>query len=75
MDLDAASFADSPSRIMSDCVFSTTTMASSTNEPITRIIPNIVNTFRVYPSGYRNANVPSSAMGIAIAGTNVARQS
>ena len=51
MDLDAASFADRPSRIMSDCVFSTTTMASSTSDPITRISPNIVNTFRVNPSG------------------------
>ena len=47
IDFDAASLAESPSRCISDCVFSTTTIASSTSEPITRIRPNIVSTFSV----------------------------
>ena len=51
IDFAAASFGGSFSRSMSDCVFSTTTIASSTSEPITRMSPNIVSTFRVKPSG------------------------
>ena len=75
IDLIAASFADNPSRSMIDWVFSTTTIASSTSEPITRMRPNIVRMLSVNPSGARNANVPMSEMGMAMAGTNVARQS
>ena len=75
IDFDAASSAVRPSRIMRDCVFSTTTIASSTSEPMTSMSPNIVSTFRVKPNARRNANVPRIAIGIAIAGTNVARQS
>ena len=75
IDFEAASFAESPSRCMSDCVFSTTTIASSTSEPITRMRPNIVSTFSVKPMGWRTANVPRSEMGIARDGMSVARQS
>ena len=41
----AASFGERRSRDMSDWQFSTTTIASSTNEPMTRISPNIDSTF------------------------------
>ena len=75
MDFAAASFAERPSRRMSDCVFSTTTIASSTSEPMTRMSPNIVRTLTVKPAAPRNANDPMSEIGIASAGTNVARQS
>ena len=75
IDFDAASFAESPSAAMSVCVFSTTTIASSTSDPITRMRPNMVRMFSVKPNARRKMNVPRSAMGIAIAGTNVARQS
>ena len=42
MDFFAASFAERPSVAMRVWVFSTTTMASSTSEPITRMRPNMV---------------------------------
>ena len=51
IDFEAASFAESPSRIIRDWQFSTTTIASSTSEPITRMRPNIVSTFSVKPIG------------------------
>ena len=75
MDFAAASLAESPSRSISACVFSTTTMASSTSDPMTRINPNIVNTFIVKPNMYMNVNVPTRDTGMAMAGTNVARTS
>ncbi len=75
IDRPAASFAPIPSRAISVCVFSTTTIASSTSDPITRMSPNMVRMFSVKPNARRKMNVPRIAMGIAIAGTNVARQS
>ncbi len=75
IDFSAASRGASPSRSISDCVFSTTTIASSTSEPITRMRPNIVSTFSVKPKTCRTMNVPSSETGIATAGMKVARQS
>ena len=50
IDFAAASLAESPSRSIRDWVFSTTTIASSTSEPITRISPNIVRTLSVKPN-------------------------
>ena len=47
IDLAAASFAESPSVAISVWVFSTTTIASSTSDPITRMRPNIVSTLMV----------------------------
>ena len=55
--------------------FSTTTIASSTSEPITRISANIVRVLMVKPSGIRNTNVPISDTGIVMLGISVARQS
>ena len=55
--------------------FSTTTMASSTSDPITRIKPNMVSTLMVYPSAYSSTNAPSRDTGMATAGISVARQS
>gem|GEM_PF-3752996 len=49
MDFEAASRAERPSLSISDWQFSTTTMASSTNDPMTRIKPNIVKTLMEYP--------------------------
>ena len=47
----AASLAERRSRAISDWQFSTTTIASSTSEPMTRMSPNIVSTFSVKPIG------------------------
>ena len=46
-DFDAASRAVQPSRAMIACAFSTTTIASSTSDPMTRMSPNIVSTLSV----------------------------
>ena len=75
IDFDAASFAESPSAAMSVCVFSTTTIASSTSDPITRMRPNIVRMLIVKPNAQMNTNAARSEIGIATTGTSVARRS
>ena len=60
---------------MMPCVFSTTTMASSTREPMTRIRPNMVRVLMLYPRAYMTLKVPTSDTGMATAGMSVARQS
>lgn len=55
--------------------FSTTTIASSTREPITRISANMVSTLIVKPRAIMKMNVPMSDTGIARVGISVARQS
>ena len=54
--------------------FSTTTIASSTSNPIDNTIANMVNTFTVKPSTYKIANVPNNTTGTARVGIMVARQ-
>ena len=73
--LSVASRGESFSSWMMRITFSTTTMASSTSEPITRIRPNMVSTLMEYPSGYIIMNAPSRETGMAMAGMRVARQS
>ena len=72
---EAASFGGSFSSSMIRIQFSTTTMASSTSDPITRIRANIVRTFIENPSGTRNMNVPIRETGMAAEGISVALQS
>ena len=71
----AASAAASFSSSISRCVFSTTTMASSTTMPIARMSPNIEMVLIDMPAASRTANVPISETGMARGGTSVARQS
>ena len=73
--LTVASFGERFSVSMSRMVFSTTMMASSTREPMTRMRPNMVSTLTENPSGWRTANVPMRETGMAMAGMMVARQS
>ncbi|CSP98179.1 Uncharacterised protein [Shigella sonnei] len=59
---------------MTRSTFSTTTMASSTSNPIASTIPNIVNVLMVKPTADKIANVPRITTGTAIVGMIVARK-
>ena len=56
-------------------VFSVTTMASSTSDPITRIKANMVRRLMENPRGMRKMKVPIKLTGMVMVGINVARQS
>ncbi len=53
--------------------FSVTTIASSTSIPIAKTRAKSVNTLIEYPNARRKAKVPSSTIGIVMAGIKVAR--
>ena len=72
--LDAATLSRFSSSIRR-VVFSTTTIASSTTEPITRISANMVSTLIEYPMAAIKTNVPMMDTGIVSVGIKVARQS
>src|SRR5690349_912527 len=57
------------------CAFSMTTMASSTTNPVARVIPNNVNELMEKPNILMNAKVPISDTGMVTAGIIVALQS
>src|SRR5262245_10815806 len=71
--LRVASRADSFSSAMIRSTFSTTTMASSTSNPIASTSPNIESVLIVNPTADITPNVPSRTTGTAIVGTSVAR--
>jgi hypothetical protein len=75
IDLAVAALASRPSSSMIRMVFSTTTMASSTTMPMTRISPNMVRPLMDSPRASITAKVPSSDTGIVMAGTRVVRKS
>ena len=56
-------------------MFSTTTMASSTTNPVAIVRAIRLRLSRLYPSRYMTANVPTSDTGTATLGISVARQS
>ena len=60
---------------MCRCAFSITTIASSTTNPVARVIPNKVSELMEKPNTLMNANVPINETGIVTAGMIVARQS
>ena len=55
--------------------FSMTTMASSTTNPVAKVIPNKVSVLMEKPSALTKMNVPTSDTGMVIAGISVLRQS
>ena len=57
------------------CVFSTTTIASSTTIPMTSTSPNIVSVFIEKPKSIIRKKVPMSETGITKVGMSAARQS
>src|ERR1700722_18933487 len=71
--LRVASRGDKPSSFMMRSTFSTTTIASSTSNPIASTTPNSVSTLMENPKAYMMVKVPSSAMGTTMVGMNVAR--
>ena len=71
MALRVASSGGKPSSLMMRSTFSTTTIASSTTMPITRTMPNMVNTLIEKPSASSVANVPSKAIGTTMVGMMV----
>ena len=75
MDLAVAAFESSPSVSMIRMVFSTTTMASSTTIPMTRMRPNNVRPLIDRPMASITPKVPSSETGMVMAGTRVVRTS
>ena len=75
IDLAVASLAPRPSLSINRMVFSTTTMASSTTMPITRINPNMVSPLIDSPRASMTPKVPSSDTGMVMAGTSVVRKS
>ena len=75
MVLREASRGVSPSRAMRLWQFSTTTMASSTREPMTSTRPNMVRVLMESPRMAMKVKVPRRETGMAMAGTRVARQS
>ena len=54
-------------------IFSITTMASSTTNPVAMVMAISERLSRVYPNKYITANVPTSETGTATAGMSVAR--
>ena len=75
MDLIVASRGEDPSSRITRSTFSTTTMASSTNNPIANTMANIVSMLMEKPAAANTAKVPSRTTGTAIVGMIVARQS
>ena len=74
MDLIVASRGERPSSAMMRSTFSTTTMASSTSNPMASTIANIVSMLMENPNAPSAANVPSNTTGTAMVGINVARR-
>src|SRR5580658_1205964 len=63
------------SAAMCRCTFSITTIASSTTNPVARVMPNSVSELMEKPKILMKANVPISDTGMVTAGMMVARQS
>src|SRR6266481_488402 len=61
--------------MMCRSTFSITTIASSTTNPVARVIPKSVNVLIENPSSLMKTNVPISETGIVTAGISVLRQS
>ena len=72
--LRVASRGDSFSSAITRSTFSTTTIASSTSNPIASTRPNIVSTLIVNPAALMIPNAPSRTTGTATVGTSVARK-
>src|SRR6185312_4443012 len=60
---------------MCRCTFSITTMASSTTNPVARVMPNSVSVLIENPSALTKMKVPTRETGIVTAGITVERQS
>src|SRR5664280_1058122 len=73
MDLIVASRGGRPSSAMMRSTFSTTTMASSTSNPIASTMANIVSMLIENPNAPSAANVPNNTTGTAMVGISVAR--
>ena len=74
MALRVASRGDRPSSDITRSTFSTTTIASSTSNPIASTRPNIDSVLIVKPKAAMTPNVPSSTTGTAMVGISVARR-
>src|SRR5690606_22426491 len=74
MDFRVASRGDNPSSAITRSTFSTTTMASSTSNPMASTIANIVSVLIEKPKADSTAKVPRSTTGTAMVGIKVARK-